>query len=160
MTPHSVTYLLVPGITVEAKFTEEMVQPGPFDRVPDPLWQFVDAAGHGHFAAMDGKRVTYPTLREMEVEPAWIDEDGEEIGPVTGWECPVCGERVKPGTRAAQPFSVGRHVTHRLVIDEASVLREYELSESEWAGLESAVGDAVETVVDGMTPSRMEIRPL
>ncbi|WP_432130682.1 hypothetical protein [Streptomyces tendae] len=70
---------------------------------PDPAWRGTDSNGHEHYAAQaDGGPVTYPTLLQVAGEPYWcVDCQDEHVD--TWFECPLCGEKVMPGTRPASP---------------------------------------------------------
>lgn len=77
---------------------------------PDPGWRYTDRAGHVHTPAVertagdggDPKIVGYPTL-------VWTTEDHEcfdlceDDGCPAWWECPQCGEHIRPGSRAGRP---------------------------------------------------------
>lgn len=65
----------------------------------DPDWHLIDAQGHHHWCSKKEEN-HYPTLIEV-TEPGseYIDEDGEEYGPVTHLECAVCGEIIEPGRK-------------------------------------------------------------
>ncbi|WP_252104191.1 hypothetical protein [Streptomyces sp. STCH 565 A] len=69
----------------------------------DPQWRGTDSSGHEHHAAQaDGGPVTYPTLQEVAGEPYWCSDCRYEH--VDTWmECPLCGEKVTPGTRPSSP---------------------------------------------------------
>lgn len=151
----SVTYQLVPGMTVDVTVRDEWTTPGPTDRVRDPEWRAVDSASHGHFAASENGRVTYPTLKWS--AHLLADNDGEEYD-AGWWVCPTCGAKISPDTRAALPEKVASRRSYRLTIDEPTVLRVYEFNEADWKAVEASVADAVETAVDGMSAVRMEIR--
>lgn len=62
---------------------------------PDPNWQFTDAAGHPH--AYGSKDHRFPTLVLRSGEPYWDDDLEDEVSD-SWYECPLCGEKVKPGT--------------------------------------------------------------
>lgn len=65
---------------------------------PDPNWRGVDSNGHEHYYDADAHG-HYPTLRAMASEPYWCDSCEDEH--VDTWlECPICDEKVTPGTRA------------------------------------------------------------
>ncbi len=64
---------------------------------PDPLWTFVDAAGHFHARSGDG----YPTLRSKSVNQPCDGSCGGicqgEGYSTTEWSCVLCSEQVHPG---------------------------------------------------------------
>jgi hypothetical protein len=62
---------------------------------PNPTWTYTDHAGHPH--AYGTKDTPYPTLTVGQGEPYWCDECDDEHVP-TWLECPLCGERITPGT--------------------------------------------------------------
>ncbi len=66
---------------------------------PDPRWAYTDNALHHHRAEREAKnrRVRYPTLVRRESEPYWCDDCRDEHTD-TWFECPLCGEKIKPGT--------------------------------------------------------------
>ncbi|MFG6300509.1 hypothetical protein [Streptomyces rochei] len=70
---------------------------------PDPQWRGADSNGHEHYAAQaDEGPVTYPTLTQVAGEPYWCSDCQDEH--VDTWlECPLCGEKVTPGTRSPRP---------------------------------------------------------
>lgn len=65
---------------------------------PDPNWSYIDHAGHEHAYGQPGPfRDRYPTLVERAGEPYWCDDcDDEHVD--TWLECPLCGEKIAPGT--------------------------------------------------------------
>jgi hypothetical protein len=66
---------------------------------PDPHWRFTDAAGHAHEPTMEDGRVrSYGTLVSVESEPYWC-EDCRDEHTDQHYECPLCGEVIRPGTR-------------------------------------------------------------
>lgn len=72
----------------------------------DPKWRGRDSNGHKHYAAQaDGGAVTYPTLSRVAGEPYWC-ADCQDEHVDTWFECPRCGEKVKPGTRSPRPVWV------------------------------------------------------
>lgn len=61
---------------------------------PDPLWRYVDPAGHEHAYDTQGK---IPTVCCV------VDDEGSDEYPSRGhYECLRCGARVSPGRRASQ----------------------------------------------------------
>ena len=64
----------------------------------DPLWTFVDAAGHFHARSGD----SYPTLRDKLIDMPCDGSCGGVCGGEgyhrTEWSCVLCSEVVKPGT--------------------------------------------------------------
>lgn len=63
---------------------------------PDTTWRGTDSNGHEHWYAEGANH--YPTLKQVAGETYWCVECREEH--VDTWlECPICGERVIPGTR-------------------------------------------------------------
>jgi hypothetical protein len=73
----------------------------------DPNWRGTDSNGHEHHAVEDSKRVTYPTLTLAAGEPYWC-QDCQDEHTDTWWECPICGEKVTPGTRPSTPKPITR----------------------------------------------------
>ena len=62
---------------------------------PDPSWTYTDRALHAH--AYGTKREPYPTLAWKHSEPYWCADCQDEH--TDSWlECPLCGEKVRPGT--------------------------------------------------------------
>lgn len=62
---------------------------------PDPRWTYTDHAGHGH--AYGSKTQPYPTLVRRQSEPYWCPDCQDEH--TDSWlECPLCGEKIQPGT--------------------------------------------------------------
>jgi len=65
---------------------------------PDPRWTYTDHAGHRHAYGADGPAPDrYPTLVLRESEPYWCP-DCEDEHTDTWFECPLCGEKITPGT--------------------------------------------------------------
>jgi hypothetical protein len=64
---------------------------------PDPNWTYTDRASHTHTYGQPGER-TYPTLELRTSEPYWCAECEDEHTD-TWFECPLCGEKIDPGTR-------------------------------------------------------------
>jgi len=93
--------LLLEGGTLEFENDGEWVTPTLPE--PDPAWRDVDSNGHEHYAAQANEgSVTYPTLVQVAGEPYWcVDCQDEHVD--VWWECPLCGERVSPGTRPPRP---------------------------------------------------------
>ena len=67
---------------------------------PDPTWEHVDAAGHFHAYAADGKT---PTLQETS-EEYWC-EDCHEHHTSYKTACVICGEEIRPATIDTGAFS-------------------------------------------------------
>ncbi|MGX1632739.1 hypothetical protein ACWGUL_01575 [Streptomyces albidoflavus] len=65
---------------------------------PDPRWTYTDHAGHHHAYGADGPAaVRYPSLILRESEPYWCSDCDDEH--TDEWfECPLCGEKITPGT--------------------------------------------------------------
>ncbi len=66
---------------------------------PDPRWSHTDNALHSHRAERETRDgpVRYPTLVRRESEPYWCDHCSDEH--TDSWfECPLCGEKITPGT--------------------------------------------------------------
>lgn len=66
---------------------------------PDPRWNYTDNALHRHQAERETEDgpVRYPTLVRRESEPYWCDHCNDEH--TDSWfECPLCGEKITPGT--------------------------------------------------------------
>jgi hypothetical protein len=59
---------------------------------PDPTWAHIDERSHLHAWGLD-------SWHDVEVEPAWIDEDGEEYNARFETQCRECGVRIRPGYR-------------------------------------------------------------
>lgn len=62
---------------------------------PSPSWTYTDAAGHNHVYGTD--RELYPTLVIRTGEPYWCDEC-EDDHEDDWYECPLCGEKITPGS--------------------------------------------------------------
>lgn len=62
---------------------------------PDPNWTYTDRAGHDHAYSAQGSR--YPTLVRRESDPYWCADCDDEHTD-SWWECPLCGEKITPGT--------------------------------------------------------------
>jgi hypothetical protein len=92
---------------------------------PDKKWRYTDKAGHEH-RYEDG----YPTLKEViEFVPCGYEDcncDGHEI---SHYECPECGERIRPGVAQETHYSYGRK---QYYVDGAQVPEE-----QYWAELRS-----------------------
>lgn len=65
---------------------------------PDPKWTYTDHAGHPHAYGTDGTAADrYPTLVLWTSEPYWCSDCDDEH--TDSWfECPLCGEKITPGT--------------------------------------------------------------
>lgn len=66
---------------------------------PDPRWSHTDNALHSHRAERETEDspVRYPTLVRRESKPYWCDHCNDEH--TDSWfECPLCGEKITPGT--------------------------------------------------------------
>lgn len=62
---------------------------------PDPSWKYTDHHGHEH--AYGTQQDPYPTLTRRESEPYWCADCQDEH--TDSWlECPLCTERITPGT--------------------------------------------------------------
>lgn len=83
----------------------------------DPNWRYVDAAGHGHFYDKG-----YPTLSEV-TETMVDPDDGDEWQAHVRWECPHCGEVIKPASRPSMGDSTVPGMK-RYYVDEVEVDRE------------------------------------
>ena len=65
---------------------------------PDPKWTYTDHAGHQHAYGTSGSVTDrYPTLVLRESEPYWCSDCQDEHTD-TWLECPLCGEKITPGT--------------------------------------------------------------
>lgn len=64
----------------------------------DKNWQYTDKQGHTHFYS-EGENL--PTLR-WKSDLYGCDDCGDEHDDGY-WECPNCGEEIKPGTRPVPP---------------------------------------------------------
>lgn len=96
--------LLLDGGTLEFENDGEWVRSNLPE--PDPAWRGTDSKGHEHYAAQaDGGSVTYPTLSRVAGEPYWC-ADCQDEHVDTWFECPRCGEKVKPGARSPRPVWV------------------------------------------------------
>jgi hypothetical protein len=67
---------------------------------PDPNWSHVDSRGHEHRWQQDDGRFTSTTFAYV-IDELGIDDDGEQYDVAGHHECVICGEHVKPGTKAA-----------------------------------------------------------
>jgi hypothetical protein len=65
---------------------------------PDEGWTYTDHVGHPH--RWDNG---YPTLVLVIDETYWCTDCGDEHTD-DHWECPLCGEEIKPGTRGPDLF--------------------------------------------------------
>lgn len=65
---------------------------------PDPQWTYTDHAGHHHAYGTSGAASErYPTLTLRESAPYWCSACDDEHTD-TWLECPLCGEKITPGT--------------------------------------------------------------
>ncbi len=65
---------------------------------PDPRWTYTDHAGHRHaYGARGPVTQMYPTLALRESEPYWCNDCDDEHTD-RWYECPLCGEKIEPGT--------------------------------------------------------------
>lgn len=65
---------------------------------PDPNWTYTDQAGHQHEYGTSGAVTNrYPTLVLREGEPYWCSDCQDEHTD-TWLECPLCSEKITPGT--------------------------------------------------------------
>lgn len=83
---------------------------------PDPTWQYVDLAGHGHFYSASGER--YPTLRWVS-EPCTMGH-GDDCDGEGHHECRACGEHIVPGSRMGTPQEIETGRTYTLTGPEGS----------------------------------------
>ena len=104
----------------------------------DPQWRFVDGAGHGHFYDKG-----YPTLHE--VTETMVDPDaGDEWQAHVRWECPHCGEEIRPGRiqsmeRTTVP-GMKRYFVDEVEVDRDTFLTAWRpLAEQELAEREAAI---------------------
>ena len=92
----------------------------------DPDWNYVDKAGHIHYAAKESF-VDYPTL-EWYVDSIEYCDDCREDHEEGHWVCPLCLETIKPGKRPEQQYVPG--MTHYKIdgkeVDEDEWHRAYE----------------------------------
>lgn len=127
--------LIWPGFELEIDRPGEFV----YSDLPaaDERWTFVDQEGHGHFWKDKG----YPTLTWV-VEPCTMghdDCDGEGH-----YECSICGEEIRPGTRTADPIWIAGAVSYTLKVMGDGMVRTYALTEREVSALTDAVSSSVE----------------
>lgn len=96
----SVQFSAGDGTTVRAE-TEVTTVEFRSHRAYDPDWSGYDSHGHFHVAVKAGRKVVFPTLRELWLTgPCGLCNDVHAPGEVSaGHECRWCGEDVRPGTR-------------------------------------------------------------
>ncbi|MEU1135099.1 hypothetical protein ABZ383_35480 [Streptomyces sp. NPDC005900] len=80
----------------ELEVDREMVEVTTNLPQPDPEWSYTDRAGHAHAYGSDADR--YPTLVIRSGDPYWCD-DCQDDHTDSWFECPLCGEKITPGTR-------------------------------------------------------------
>jgi DNA-directed RNA polymerase subunit RPC12/RpoP len=98
----------------------------------DPNWQGADSNGHEHRAMKsDTGRVAYPTLKQVTGEPYWCPDCGDEHADM--WlECPICGEKVTPGTRPSTPKMISTGSRYLWNGEPISVERANEIIERQY----------------------------
>ena len=79
----------------QLEIDREMVEVSTALPQPDPNWTYTDDAGHEH--AYGSRETPYPTLVERQGEPYWCP-DCEDEHVDTWLECPLCGQKIQPGT--------------------------------------------------------------
>lgn len=138
------THMLWPGYELNVDQQSEMV----WTDLPqsDEHWTFVDAEGHGHFWQRGASKRDdhYPTLRWI-VEPCTMghdDCDGEGH-----YECVICGEEIRPGTRPADPIRIDGLRSITLTVTEPGRIRVYALTDDLWATLDAGVREAVDALL-------------
>ena len=77
-------------------FRQEMTQVNYMDDL-DRNWRYTDKAGHAHYCAYSAAD-HYPTLRAVRDEDHWCEECGGDYAPLLRYECPLCGEEIRPAT--------------------------------------------------------------
>lgn len=86
---------------------------------PDPAWTYTDRGGHVHRAVKAGSdRVDYPTLDLQSSDPHWCWEC-QDTHVDHWWECPLCEEKIVPGSRMGQPRKIPGMTT--FMIDDEPV---------------------------------------
>lgn len=122
----------------------EIDRPGEFAHTDMPAaderWTYVDQEGHGHFWKDKG----YPTL-VWRPEPCTMGHD--DCDAEGQYECRICGEEIRPGTRRADPIWIAGPVSITLRVRDTSTVRTYRLSEDQWAALQGVVADAVQSTL-------------
>ena len=129
----------LPGFDLEVQSGGEMIQPDLGAVEADPAWRYVDRNGHGHFF-QDGQE-RYPTL-------TWVSEPctmghGDDCDAEGHYECGLCQEEVRPGTRPAQAFWVDGPNTYRLTVAVGGQLVTYAFGEDQWTQLQTKLVDTV-----------------
>lgn len=72
----------------------------------DPDWEYIDKAGHRHYAVIDIP-LGYPTLEWFVDSIEYLEGEEYEHGH---WVCPLCLETIKRGTRPEKGWMPG--LTH------------------------------------------------
>lgn len=113
---------------------------------PDPTWRHMDSHGHGHF--YQDRDQPYPTLRWVS-EPCTMGH-GDRCEAEGHYECPLCGEEIRPGERLAQPTWVDGPDTYRLTINTSDGHRvTYEFGETHYEQLSAAWVSDAQRILNG-----------
>lgn len=84
-----------PGLTISVQNTP--IAYTSISPRPDPAWTATDSNGHVH-------QWEPRTFQWVQIEPDWIDADGEEHNGDGYQRCIICGEVVTPGLIGPSPF--------------------------------------------------------
>lgn len=86
--------------------------------VVDTAWRYTDEGGHQHY--WEPKTNCYPTLKWVYDEPDIDEYTGEELTH-GHYECPTCGERIRPGQKIETRSIPGSLVAY---LDDQPISRE------------------------------------
>lgn len=132
------TTSLWPGIEMEFEQGGEWITSDSL--VADEMWRHVDSNGHGHF--WDGG---FPTLTWI-AEPCTMGH-GDDCTAEGHYECTICGETIRPGTRPAEPVWVPGVSRYTMTVHDAGRTDRYVFGGDEMERLNEAVREVVRTVL-------------
>lgn len=130
---------------------QEIIQRETGER-PDERWRYLDRQLHGHYWK-DG----YPTLERVgfECDCSAIEEPHTDWR----WECPHCGEVIRPDTLPSRPEAVAGRLTVRLRFEDRGQTRlYYGFTDEEGRAIINDPIEAIPRLTAHRTPDAIEYR--
>lgn len=127
------------------------ITPVHYDSDLDRNWRYTDHAGHQHYCDYDAPD-HYPTLRAVYDEDHWCEDCQGDYQPLLRYECPQCGETIRPGTTGPGVVNIAGpeewELTEALTGDQAR----HAVESGQYASATSGTGGLTVTRVTYLSP--------